>query len=226
MAVLTIRIKWFLRWIGRFLEFFIFFIHVYLLVIFWGMIIPSGNEPTGRDYTLFVRSNGVHTDLCMPTQTADYDWTSFIPLSHFEDITQTEYIAIGWGDKGFFLDTPTWAELKVSTAINAAFLPSPTAMHVEYMSVPKVSSDIKQIQISSKDYQKLIRFIQHSFVQTRNGISLIPDRGYWKRDNFYDAHGNYHLFNTCNVWVNDALKSAELPTSLLSILPEGNLRHL
>lgn len=226
MAVLTKRISSFLKWIGRFFEFFILFVHFYLMVILWGMIIPSGSSSENGEFTLYVRSNGVHTDLCLPTNTAHFDWTTFIPLDHFEDITQTEYIAIGWGDKGFFLDTPTWAELKVSTAVNAAFLPSPTAMHVEYMNEPRESEKVKSVKVSSTHYKRIIRFIKRSFKQSSNCVSLIPNRGYWERDNFYDAYGNYHLFNTCNVWVNDALKSAQLRTSLLSILPEGNLRHL
>ena len=196
------------------------------MVILWGMIIPSGTNPGNGELTLYVRSNGVHTDLCLPTKTTHFDWTSFIPLDHFQDITQTQYIAIGWGDKGFFLDTPTWAELKMSTAVNAAFLPSPTAMHVEYMHKPIEDVHIKSLKVSSAHYKRIIRFIIKSFKQNSNGVSLIPNRGYWQRDNFYDAYGNYHLFNTCNVWVNDALKSADLRTSLLSILPEGNLRHL
>jgi hypothetical protein len=39
------------------------------------------------------------------------------------------YLAFGWGDKGFYLNTPEWADLKVSTALNAAFGLSSSAIH-------------------------------------------------------------------------------------------------
>ena len=41
-------------------------------------------------------------------------------------------ISIGWGDKGFYLDTPTWAELKLSTALIAGFGLGNAALHITY----------------------------------------------------------------------------------------------
>lgn len=50
------------------------------------------------------------------------DWSQKIPFSQTKGkSTDFNYIAFGWGDKGFYLDTPTWADLKFSTAFKAAF---------------------------------------------------------------------------------------------------------
>ena len=38
------------------------------------------------------------------------------------------YVAIGWGDRGFYVDTPTWADLKLSTLCNALFVPSESVL--------------------------------------------------------------------------------------------------
>ena len=208
------------------LECFFGFICFYMVVALYGMIISCGRLDSQREITVYVRSNGVHTDICMPTTTPQNDWLASFRLSDFEDQNRREYIAIGWGDKGFFLDTPTWAELKTSTAIEAIFLPSPTAMHVEFLDQPIESEVIRKVQISKEAYLKLVAFVKSSFCAENKLPILIPNQGYWPTDNFYEAFGNYHMFNTCNVWTNNAMKSASIPTSIFSVFPEGNLMYL
>lgn len=208
------------------LECFIGFICFYIVFALFGMIFSCGELDSKKEVTVYIRSNGVHTDICMPTSTVQKDWLTSIDLSDYEDRSHIEYIAIGWGDKGFFLDTPTWAELKTSTAVNAIFLPSPTAMHVEFLAEPQSSESIIKVQISKKAYSRLVKFVEGTFLMKKNSPILIPNHGYGLTDNFYEAYGNYHMFNTCNVWTNNAMKSASIPTSIFSILPEGNLMHL
>lgn len=208
------------------LECFFGFICFYVVFALLGMVFPCGEPDPNKEISIYIRSNGIHSDLCMPTVTDQENWLNLFDLSDYEDQRPREYIAIGWGDKGFFLDTPTWAELKVSTAINAIFLPSPTAMHVEFMDEPIECESMCKVQISRKAYRKLVKFVKSSFYQKENRPVLIPNHGYWPTDNFYEAKGSYHLFNTCNVWTNDAMKAAAIPTSIFSVLPQGNLMHL
>ncbi len=216
----------FVKGVGRFFEVFFLFLCTYVLIVLVGMMIPCGEISAEKEVTIYLRSNGVHTDICLPVNSETVNWNRIFPLADFKDSTRRAFIGIGWGDKGFFLNTPTWAELKFSTAFNAIFLPSGTAMHVEYMDAPKTSEKIKTIQISKKRYSDLVKFIRKSFAYKNKRLQLIKGKGYWGRDNFYEASGKYHLFNTCNVWTNEALKSANIRTSIFSALPEGNLLHL
>ncbi|MFK7783788.1 MAG: TIGR02117 family protein [Crocinitomicaceae bacterium] len=208
------------------LECFFGFICFYIVFALFGMIFSCGQVDSRKEISVYIRSNGVHTDICMPTTTHQKDWLELFDVDDYKDQNHLDYIAIGWGDKGFFLDTPTWAELKASTAIKAIFLPSPTAMHVEFMDKPQSSETIREVKISRKSYFRMIHFVESTFLMKDNVPILIPGHGYGLTDNFYEAHGNYHMFNTCNVWTNDAMKSASIPTSIFSILPEGNLMHL
>ncbi len=208
------------------LECFVGFICFYVVFALFGMIFSCGNLDKNKDVTIYIRSNGVHTDICMPTLTVQNDWLKTIDLNDYTYRENREYIAIGWGDKGFFLDTPTWGELKVSTAIEAIFLPSPTAMHVELLNEPEVNEVIRKVEISKKSYRKLVAFVKSTFLMKNNQPIVISNCGYGETDNFYEAHGNYHMFNTCNVWTNDAMKSASIPTSIFSIFPQGNIMHL
>ena len=208
------------------LEVFFGFIFFYLVFALFGMMFSCGSFDSKPEVSIFIRTNGVHTDICMPTVSDQKDWLTSINVADYQDQSHLEYIAIGWGDKGFFLDTPTWGELKTSTAINAVFLPSPTAMHVEFLAQPKDSEVTREVKISKEAYARMIAFVESTFTLEGNRPILIPGHGYGRTDNFYEAQGSYHLFNTCNVWTNDALKSASIPTSIFSVFPEGNLIHL
>ncbi|RKS97535.1 uncharacterized protein (TIGR02117 family) [Chryseobacterium defluvii] len=164
-----------------------------------------------KEIPIYIYTNGVHTDIVMPVKNDLQDWGSKIPFSNIRSQqTDYSYIGIGWGDKGFYLDTPTWADLKFSTAFKAAFWLSESAMHCTYYKTMKEGSDCKMIMISRSQYTNLVRFIEDKFDRDQNGnFILIPtDAVYSDHDAFYDAKGKYSFLYTCNTWSNDALKAA------------------
>lgn len=188
--------------------------------------IKIGTIESNGEITVFVQSNGVHTEVCFPSQTDCCDWNEFISKEDFPKNDAFDFITIGWGDKGFFLDTPTWAELKTSTALNAVFLPSSTAMHVAYSSQPRESENCIAVKISKSNYLKMIAFVQSTFEQKNSKLGLIKGKGYSKNDNFYEATGSYHLFRTCNSWTNNVLRVGNIHTSLYAFFPDGIMEGL
>ena len=91
----------------------------------------------------YIMTNGVHTDLVLPVKSKYIDWSSKLPFENTKgQKTDFDYISFGWGDKGFYLDTPTWAELKFSTAFKAAFWLSDSAMHCTYYKQMKVGDKV------------------------------------------------------------------------------------
>jgi uncharacterized protein (TIGR02117 family) len=213
------------------LEILILFLSTYLTIALIGASFPINTDynPENGEIEIFVTSTEVHTDVCLPVETALINWIEFIDTKTFSGINQVpKFISIGWGDKGFFLDTPDWSDLKASTAINAAFLPSSTAMHVTYFLRKHIESQsIKRCVITKEKYAELIEFIKQSFV-TKPDMTpqLIANVGYNSMDNFYEAKGSYYLFRTCNTWTNDALAIAGVRTSALALFEHGILRHL
>lgn len=220
------RLFKFWKYFRRTTELFIAFLFFYLIVVIYGAIIPFGGNKQSGDVLIYVQSNGIHTDICLPVETDIMDWKNFIPNKHYPNAEGYEYITLGWGDKGFFLDTPTWGELKVSTALNAAFLPSPTAMHVAYSCEPELNENRRAVRISKRNFKRLISFVKGSFRLKNKAVQLIEGKGYTPNDNFYEANNSYHLFNTCNSWTNKALKTAEIKTGIFALFPDGVIGHL
>lgn len=173
--------------------------------------IKAKEDGQKKEIPIYIYTNGVHTDIVMPVKNDLQDWGFKIPFSNIRSQqTDYSYIGIGWGDKGFYLDTPTWADLKFSTAFKAAFWLSESAMHCTYYKTMKEGSDCKMIMISRSQYTNLVRFIEDKFDRDQNGnFILIPtDAVYSDHDAFYDAKGKYSFLYTCNTWSNEALKAA------------------
>jgi uncharacterized protein (TIGR02117 family) len=167
----------------------------------------KGNK---QEVTIYIKTNGVHTDLVVPIRTNQMDWSKEVSFSNTlsADTTFT-YLAMGWGDKGFYLETPTWADLKTSVAFKAATGLSTTAIHATYYPVLKEDSDCVKIKISREQYARLIKYIDDSFRKDDNGhvINIKTNANYGKTDAFYEAKGRYSLFHTCNSWANAGLKA-------------------
>ena len=180
-----------------------------------------------KEIPIYILTNGVHTDVVLPLKSEHYDWTNQLKPEHTKAKDSTyQYAALGWGDKGFYMETPTWADLKTSTALKAASGLSSTAMHVTFYKDLKESKSCKKLQISFDNYKKLILFINESF-QTKSGefLKIETDAVYGKHDVFYEANGSYSLFYTCNSWANQALKAANQKAALWTISDSGIFRH-
>ena len=164
----------------------------------------------GNDVTAYIHSNGVHTDIVVPVRSADKDWTHSVPYAHTKDKDSTaNWLAFGWGDKGFYLETPTWDDLTARVAFRAMFALGGSAMHTTFHKEMEEGPQCKQITLSHAQYLRLIAFIEQSFAMDAQGnTQLIPTTAsYGTTDAFYEGTGNYHFFHTCNTWTNDALKA-------------------
>ncbi|MBW8685298.1 TIGR02117 family protein [Chitinophaga sp. B61] len=163
----------------------------------------------GDDITLYILTNGVHTDLVMPVRNSQIDWSKEVLFSNTtSNDTSAQWIAFGWGDKGFYLETPTWADLKFSTAVKAATGLSSSAIHATFYRSLREGSECIKFTTDSAHYAKLITYIRESFDRDEAGnvIHIKTDANYGDADAFYEAKGSYSLFHTCNTWANSGLK--------------------
>lgn len=105
-----------------------------VLYLLLPLILISAEKTTEpKTITIYLLSNGMYTDLVLPTQNDFIDWTTKVSPDDTKGKKRGDWLAFGWGDKGFYLNTPTWADLKFSTAVKAAFWMSDSAMHTTYL---------------------------------------------------------------------------------------------
>lgn len=182
----------------------------------------------GKPIQIFILSNGVHTDIVLPVKNIHCDWRKDIPCENTMSKDSTaEWLAFGWGNKGFYLETPTWADLKFSTAFKAAFGLSSSAIHATYYHQMKQNDNCKSITIRPSQYKILEQFIKLSFKYDKLGQTshIRTNANYCNMDAFYEAKGSYSLFNTCNTWANTVLKKAGLRACLWTPFDKGIFYH-
>lgn len=190
--------------------------------------VSAKDDGEKKEIPVYIYTNGVHTDIVMPVKNDLYDWSAKIPFANTKSKkADYNYVGIGWGDKGFYLDTPTWADLKFSTAVKAAFWMSESAMHCSYYKTMTEAEDCKKIMISRNQYKKLVEFVEAKFDKDSNGnFILVPTNAvYGDNDAFYDAQGRYSFLNTCNTWSNNALKAAGQKAALWTPTDFGIFLH-
>lgn len=191
-----------------------------------GISAKETSEPKTVD--VYILTNGVHTDLVVPVKTKIMDWNKKVPFSNV--VSQSphyQWIAFGWGDKGFYLNTPTWADLKFSTAVEAAFWLSESAMHCTFYDDLQEDENCVKLSITENQYKDLVQYIDSKFDKTHTGeyIFIPTDAVYGDSDAFYEARGTYSFLYTCNTWANYGLKAAEQKYALWTPTDFGIFRH-
>lgn len=223
------RIRKIAKVIGKFLLGLVIFILLYgLATIAFSRITVNENKEQSDEVSVYILTNGVHTDVVVPIKTDVKDWTETVSTNDtFGKDSTANFVAFGWGDKGFYLETPTWADLKFSTAFKAATGLSQSAMHVTFYKQMRTGEDCRKISISKANYKNLVEYIIASFETDANGntIHIVTDANYGKTDAFYEGIGRYNLFFTCNTWANSALKSGNLKAAFWTPMDSGIFRH-
>ncbi len=175
------------------------------------------NRGAGRDGSIpvFVRSNGVHVDLVLPVRNDLFDWDPVAPPADVADprAAAAPWIAIGWGDRVVYRRVPTWNDLTPGLALRAALGLDGAALHAARLFAVEEGPDCVRLALSEAEYDALVAFFLESGVRDGDGrLVPLPDAaGFGATDAFYEAHGRYSPFFTCNTWSNLALKRAGLP---------------
>lgn len=198
---------------------------LYLLGVLLGAVIPanSGWKEAERGVTIFIRTNGVHTWVMVPTVASGVDWRPMIEASHIKDPLQAgNHLAFGYGNRDFYLNTPTWSDLSLGTALSAALGAGPSLMHVDHETDPRLSEYERPLTLTPGEYRRLANFIRASFQRDLTGRTIpLPGRGYDSSDAFYEAQGPYNLLFTCNEWTGAALRAAGVETGFWTPLAQS-----
>ena len=199
------------------------------LAIFWlvyGCFLLLGFIPVNRGYRvppaedrvrIFIRSSDIHTDFVLPISTPEADWGELFPARQFRaPLGNAKYVAIGWGSRSFYVETPTWGDLKISTLFTTLFTPSESVLHAEYLGEVSPGPTLHEVLLSRQQYGELAAFVRGTVGQTdeTGAAVLATDVSYSAYDRFYLSRGRYHLFNTCNQWTGRGLYRVGVPTGI------------
>ena len=206
---------------------------VYAAAAFLVPMIPVAAEPVPaggpRVPVYLFTPNGVHTDLVLPVHNAQKDWSQELKYTQTtsRDSAGYDYVAIGWGDKGFYY-IPGWSDLTFPIAFRAAFHLGTTAMHTTFHTPAelKPSATCVRLDLTPAEYARLVTYVQGSFRPDASGhVQYLPGHTYAGHDAFYEGQWAYSFWHTCNTWANNGLKVSGQRAALWTPLSGGIFRH-
>ena len=174
-----------------------------------------------RTIPVIVGTNGIHTEIAMPIVTPEHDWRGTFPVSDLPDPNRDyTHVAVSWGERKFFLETPTWADVNPATVVGAMFGGEPV-LHVAHYVRPATSDDFRVLYLRPEEYRALVEAVNAALAPARTR-EVLP--GYEAHDVFYTANGDYHIGNTCNQWTSDQLAAAGVRIGAWSPFPGGVMK--
>jgi uncharacterized protein (TIGR02117 family) len=175
---------------------------------------------------LIVR-NDTHTEFLLPIKSEVFDWETEMPLSSIERVRKLDtirWLGFGWGERDFFINTPTWDKLTIAGGLRAFFYSRGSLVHVTaYREVGTDDENVRVLKLSAGQLKALTDYIRMEFARDADEKPIRVADGYGGGDAFYEAKSHYSLFNT---WTANGLRYASLPAPVWGWLPQSIMRHL
>jgi uncharacterized protein (TIGR02117 family) len=170
---------------------------------------------------ILVISNPIHTDIAIPL---DPDVLArFEPLVRAgikADLLGARFLVFGWGSRAFYIETPTWADLKARPLLSALTLDA-SVMHVGVLGmIDEPQPSVRSFNVTEAEFERLLDFVESSFQPGPNGPIWIADSSYGELDGFFEANGRFTAVLGCNTWAARALRQAGLQTGWWNPLPQ------
>jgi len=203
--------------------FFLVVVLVFLIAL--GTLLPrplfaDRSEGPG-EHRILVISNPIHTDIAIPLD--DAVRARFAPLVQAgikADLPDVRYLVFGWGSRAFYIETPTWSELKPGPLLSALILDR-SVMHVSVAGdLEEMGFPVRGFALADAEFERLLDFVETSFMAGQQGPIAIADASYGEFDVFFEANGRFTALLGCNTWTAAALREAGLRTGWWNPLPQ------
>ncbi|MCZ7601788.1 MAG: DUF2459 domain-containing protein [Melioribacteraceae bacterium] len=175
---------------------------ILILIIF----INFSSYAQTEDTHIYVIKNYWHTGIIIQVDSTTKN--DIRALQYFDNF---DFVDIGFGDRVFYLHPSNDYVL----AARAILVPTESTIRVAKTynmedELIRWSDYVLKIRMDSQSILKLCEFIDKSFSKDNQEILRIIEKRLNGNIIFFEANPKYHLFNTCNTWVADALKFSGL----------------
>ena len=208
----------------KFLRYLAMFVAAVLLAVMLGTLVPRPLWPAAAagegTRHILVLKNPIHTDIAIPVDDGVRRRFHFLADAGLPvDAPQAQHLVFGWGGRAFYLETPTWSQVKAVPVLKALTLDA-SVMHVDVVgAIDESHPDVAGFDIDEAHFAALLDYIAGSFQQGPNGPMAIDHAGYSSFDRFYEANGHFNALVGCNTWTAGGLRVAGLRTGWWNPLP-------
>ena len=177
---------------------------IYAFAAIVGAIIPNGETGGGKGkIDVHLVSGPIHYDVLLPATPQTRQTFAFLEQAGVPiNLSGVEWILVGWGAKGFYIETKEFSDMKASTVAQAV-IGDDAVMH--FAAVGNIDGiETERLRLTSAEYDTLVSQLLGSL----QSYDAIPNAGYTTSDAFFPAKGHFNIFRTCNVWLAHVLKES------------------
>ncbi len=211
----------------RFLKRLGYFLALVFILLVAGCFIPrpffQGSPDGDKSVEILVISNPIHTDIALPATPELVAKFSFLTQNGMPlDNPNVRWLMIGWGGRAFYMETPTWSELKFGPVFKALTADT-SALHVEPLgTITEPNPAVTRFKISQAGLDAMTQEILATFARDAGGnTELITGHSYGEYDRFYEAKGTFNALMGCNTWAAKMLRFAGLQTGWWNPFPQS-----
>jgi len=184
--------------------------------------LPQGApSPVAGGVKIHLVSNGWHVSLVVPAG----DWPRDLAHGPYGvDVSGARLVAFGWGERRFYMDTRTFADIDLVTGLRALAWNADTVVHAAFLdAVDETHPLVRTLIVSQAQLDALNAYVRAGFA---DAVPEPVGRGFGPGDAFFAARGAYSPIATCNEWIGAALRKAGIPIGAWTPLSQSLLWRL
>jgi uncharacterized protein (TIGR02117 family) len=181
---------------------------------------PAEASVQGENQILLL-ANPIHTDIALPVD--DEVRAAFADLAASGlpvDMPGVDYLIIGWGGRSFYIETPTWGDMRPLPVLKALTIDR-SVMHVSVAGpIDPAHPSVRPVTLTKEGRSRMIAAIRDSFIREGGMPVAIPGAAYGFDDAFFEAKGAFNAFVGCNTWTAAMLRAGGVRTGWWTPLPQ------
>ena len=186
---------------------------LFLAAAMAGALLPGVDERADgepRDVEIVLLSGLLHTDILLPARADVREAFAFARGTQLPiDAEGLRWLSVGWGSRAFYTTAGSYADIAPRAAWRAATGDEAVLRLVGFGALTD-GADLRRVRLSEKGFERLLRFVRRSVKRDDDGFRHVPGASLQPGDAFFEAHGRFNLFVTCNEWVRHAMIEAGL----------------
>ncbi|MCH1386535.1 MAG: DUF2459 domain-containing protein [Rhodobacteraceae bacterium] len=162
---------------------------IYAFAAIVGAIIPNGETGGGKGkIDVHLVSGPIHYDVLLPATPQTRQTFAFLEQAGVPiNLSGVEWILVGWGAKGFYIETKEFSDMKASTVAQAV-IGDDAVMH--FAAVGNIDGiETERLRLTSAEYDTLVSQLLGSL----QSYDAIPNAGYTTSDAFL-RQGTFQYF--------------------------------
>ncbi len=187
------------------------------------LIAPTDQETISARRDVLMLSNPIHTDIAFPADPDVLERFAFLEGAGLPVRSpDLRWIVVGWGGRAFYIETPTWGDLKPLPVLKALTVDA-SVLHVAVAGdIDRSQPSVVTMQVAPEGFERMLAAVEASFVAGPDNAPIeIAGAGYGESDRFYEADGWFSALRGCNTWTSAILREGGLQTGLWNPLPQS-----